>query len=84
MDRFPQYPPHDDDSDGIPASDMDVLRMWVFLIGGTAAWVLALLAVGYWIAGAAPDLGAYIHGVLLGALLGSIPPLLDALRRKTQ
>lgn len=79
MDRFPQYPPHDE-SDGIPASDMDALRMWILLIGGTAAWVLALLAAGYWIAGAAPDLGAYIHGVLLGTLLGSIPPLLDALR----
>ena len=83
MDRFPQYPPHDE-AESTPASDMDALRMWILLIGGTAAWVLALLAVGYWVAGAAPDLGAYIHGVLVGALLGSIPPLLDALRRKSQ
>ena len=83
MDRFPQYPPHNE-PEGIPASDTDLLLMWIVLIGCTAAWVFALLAAGYWIAGAAPDLGAYIHGVLLGALLGSIPPLLDALRRKTQ
>lgn len=69
MDRFPQYPPHDE-AEGIPASDMDTLRMFTFLGCCMAAWVLALLAAGYWAAGAAPDLGAYIHGVLLGVLLG--------------
>jgi hypothetical protein len=67
MDRFPKYPPPDDH---VTASDMEIVEFSAWIGLGLTVWILALLAVGYWIAGAAPFFGAYIHGVLLGMLLG--------------
>lgn len=71
MDRFPQYPPHLE-RDRSPVSSAEILWFFAVVAGGITVWILALLALGYWIAGAAPIGGAYIHGVLLGMLLGIV------------
>jgi hypothetical protein len=78
MDRFPQYPPHDDTGAEIPET-VEFLA-WIGIL--TTAWVLALLAVGYWIAGAAPSAGSYIHGVLVGILVGMTLILTAATRKQ--
>jgi hypothetical protein len=71
MDRFPQYPPFPNKEPGGDwLTQTQMLQFWAFIIGCNTAWILALLAVGYWVAGG-PSIGpAYLHGVLLGMLLG--------------
>ena len=69
MDNFPQFPPRDpDDTPYRAVSEAAESLAWLGVI--VSAWVLALLGIGYWIADAAPIAGSYIHGVLLGMLLG--------------
>lgn len=82
MDRFPQFPPHDSTRDADrPISEVAETLAWAGI--GVSVWVLALLAVGYWTAGAAPSFGAYMHGVLLGILLGMVI-ILSIVTRKPQ
>jgi hypothetical protein len=69
MDDFPAFPPIDD---GQPASRIECLQFWAILGAGVIVWILILTAIGYWVAGASPDLGAYLHGILAGALIGSV------------
>lgn len=79
MDRFPQFPPTGDDDATIP----EAVELFVWLGILATAWVLALVAVGYWIAGAVPVAGAYIHGVLVGILVG-MTLILSVVTRKPQ
>ena len=77
MDNFPQFPPHDETPSMI--DEANELLAWFGLI--TAVWVLSLVAVIYLVAGGGESFASYIHGVLLGIVIGS-GLILSAITRK--
>lgn len=62
--------------------DIEIVEFFAWIAVGITVWILALLAVGYWVAGAAPIGGAYIHGMLVGMLLGIVLILTVITQRK--
>jgi hypothetical protein len=72
-DRFPQFPPFGDEPAPRPVGILSAsgeLIAWSALVA--AAAFLCFIAVGYLLAAGPADILTYIHGVLVGILLGFV------------